>query len=186
LLAEAQSLEHDRGFFGGDADRPFAALLKVVEAAPDPETGVGGEAIALGGIELLRRPHQVESSLLERIGGGVDVGRKAGAMATPGVGDQAEVVTDQLFAGAQCALADGLGGMAWATGVLLPALDAAGEFEHGALTQGPVTAAAAQPVGHGTGLVCGMGLDCHSDAGERQLLRGFPAIARLRALLRVR
>lgn len=69
-------------------------------------------------------------------------------MAPPGVGHQAQVVAHQPVAGAQGAAAHRgrrLGRTFW---VVLPALDAARQLEHGALGEGMVAVAGDQPGAH--------------------------------------
>ena len=154
------------GFVVGEADGALTAALHLPKAAAHPVGGVGGEAVALGRIKFLGCPHQVQCRLLEGIGGGLIGCRQAVAMAPPDVRHQAQVVAHQPVAGPQGAAADGFGGMVGAIGVLLPALDAARQLEHGRLRERWLMAAGLHPTagaaavvagtrGHGSGATAG-------------------------------
>ena len=150
-LAETQRPDHQGGLIGREADQALAAFLHLGQTAPHPEAAVGGEAIALAGIELLGGTHQIQRGFLEGISGDLIVGGQGAAMALPDVGHQTEVVAHQLLTGPQGTAPHGRGCMGWAIRVLLPALDAPRQLQHGALTQRAVAVAAAQPGLHGAG-----------------------------------
>lgn len=69
-------------------------------------------------------------------------------MAAPGVADQAEVVEHQLVPRPQRTPAHRLRGVIRAIGVLLPAVDAAGEFEQRPLRERLVAACGIKPGAH--------------------------------------
>jgi len=75
----------------------------------------------------------------------------AATMPLPGVSHQAEVVAHQLLTRPQRTATHGLGGMAGAIGVLLPALNPPRELHHCALAQGAANGTAGQPGVHGGG-----------------------------------
>ena len=92
----------------------------------DPEAGVGGEAIAPGGIKFLCGPQQIEGSFLQGIGRGGIVRAQLAVVLSPAEDHQGEVVADELIAGALAPFANGPRCLTWAAGMLLPALNQAG------------------------------------------------------------
>ena len=69
-------------------------------------------------------------------------------MAAPGVADQAEVVSHQLVTRPQRLLTHRLRGVIRATGMLLPAVDTAGELQHRPLRQRLMAAGGIKPGPH--------------------------------------